>query len=217
VELLLSILGTLAAILGWLLIVALGLVLVLLLVPFHARASGRVRLQGDQDDVLDGRFRLAWGAGFLSLNGSPAHGILVRVLGIRLARLGPGAGPKAQEKRATRKKKRPDRPGRGAGWFWRHRQVLLGAGMRILRTLHLRGELRGAIGLEDPADMAIVHGLLDLAARAGLGVAVECDYLEPRLDLAGELGLRFWPAETLVVAVGQWLRPELRAALKDKA
>jgi hypothetical protein len=215
VELALSILGVLLAALGWLALGLLGLALLLVLVPVHARARGRVRLEGDGEDRLEGAFRVAWGGGLLAFTGSLEEGLWFRVLGLRLKRLRPSKDePPGREERAPREKRRG---GRGGSWLWRHRAALLRAGRRLLRTLHLEGRLWGVLGTDDPADLALVHGLLGALSAGGLATAVECDYLEARLDLEGELRLRAWPAETLVIALGLLLRPELRTALRDKA
>ncbi len=215
VALALSILCGLLTVLGWLLVGLLGLALLLVLVPVHARARGRARLEGDGEDRLEGAFRVAWGGGLLAFTGSPEEGLWLRVLDLRLKRLRPTKdAPREREAHAPPKKRGG---GRGAAWLWRHRAALLQAGRRLLRTLHLEGRLCGVVGLDDPADLAPVHGLLQALAACGLVTDVECDYLEARLDLAGELRLRAWPAETLVIALGLLLRPELRAALRDKA
>jgi hypothetical protein len=220
VELALSILGVLLGVLGWLLVALGGLLLLLVLVPVHARAVGRVRLEGDGGDRLEGAFRVAWGGGLLGLTGSLEEGLWLRLLGLRLARLRPGKGGPRRPERGQPRRAAPEkdrRGGRGASWFWRHRAALLRAGRRLLRTLHLEGRLRGVLGLDDPADLAPLHGLLQALSACGLVIEVECDYLEARLDLEGELRLQAWPAETLFVGLVQLLRPELRAALRDKA
>jgi hypothetical protein len=215
VDLALSILGVLLGVLGWLLVALGGLLLVLLLVPVHARAGGRVRLEGDEGDRLEGAFRVAWGGGLLAFTGSLEEGLWLRVLGLRLKRLRPAKDEPHERQEHAPPKKRGG--GRGGSWLWRHRAALLRAGRRLLRTLHLEGQLCGVVGLDDPADLAPVHGLLQALAACGLVADVECDYLEARLDLAGELRLRAWPAETLAVGLAQLWRPELRAALRDKA
>ncbi|HSA20721.1 MAG TPA: hypothetical protein P5076_04665 [Myxococcota bacterium] len=220
VELALSILGVLLGVLGWLLVGLLGLALLLVLVPVHARAAGRARLEGDEGDRLEGTFRVAWGAGLVVFTGSLGEGLWLRVLGLRVARLRPGHGPGRGAKVAhpeERPGRQAERRGRGGAWFWRHRRALLGAARRLLGTLHLRGRLRGVVGMEDPADAALLHGLLLALGALGVETEVECDYLEARLDLAGELRLRAWPAETLAVALELLFRRELRAALRDRA
>lgn len=217
VELWLSILGVLLTVLGWLLAVLGALVLLLLLVPTQARVRGRVRLEDGAEDVLEGAFRVAWGGGLLGLSGSLREGIWLRGLGLRLKRLRPGRGAAKDEAPGKEKPRKKKAGGRSGAWAWRHRGALYRAGRLLLGTLHLEGELEGVLGLADPADTARAEGLLRALRAAGLETDVACDYLDERFDLAGELRLRVWPVETLVVALGLLFRAELRAALRDKA
>ena len=74
----LSILGT---IILWTVGLALALVLVALVVPFHLQAGGAA-----DDDRLEGRVRMRWGWWLLVVRADSAAGIDARVLGIRVWR-----------------------------------------------------------------------------------------------------------------------------------
>jgi hypothetical protein len=202
----------LLAVLLWLGIVLGGLLLVVLLVPVHVRAWGRV-----DDESADGRVRVRWGGGIVSFHASPA-GLELRVLGLRVSRLR-GAGAAGRRPKRKREEHEEEGGGRGPGWAWRHRRALLRAVSRLLAALHPRGRVSGVLGLGDPADMAALFALLSQAQQRWrrLELDVACDWTEEVIDLEGAVRAVVWPVELAIVLLVVRLRPDVRRALRADA
>lgn len=200
------------AVLAWIGIVLGALLALLLLVPLDARAEGRIG-----EDVLDGRVRVRWGGGVVSVRLSAQGGALY-LFGIRLFRLKGDRG-RPRPVREPEEPRRRDKRRRRALWYWRHRRTLLRAGLRLLRAVHPRGRLSGRIGLGDPTDDAAVHGLLAWARGRWprLALDVECDWVEEVVELEGRVRAIIWPVELLVVLLVVRLSGDVRRALREPA
>lgn len=199
-------------VLAWIGVVLGALLALLLLVPLDARAEGRIA-----EDVLDGRLRVRWGGGVVSVRLSPEGGALY-LFGLRLFRLpGERGEPRPQPERKERRRR--GKPRRRTLWYWRHRRTLLRAGLRLLRAVHPRGRLAGRIGLGDPTDDAAVHGLLAWARGrwSRLALDVECEWVEEVVELEGRVRAIIWPVELLVVLVLVRLSGDVRRALREPA
>ena len=204
----------LLAILMWIGIVVAGLVLLVLFVPVHVRAWGRV-----DDESADGRVRARWGGGIVSFHVSRA-GFELRVLGLRVARFrAAGTSAQRRKERPEREREEGRKSGRGAGWAWRNRRTFLRAGLRVLAALHPRGWVRGTIGLGDPMDMAALFALLEQGRNRWrrLELDVACDWTEEVLDLEGAVRAILWPVELGVVLLVVRLRSDVRRALRAPA
>lgn len=199
-------------ILAWIGIVLGALLGLVLLVPLHARAGGRLSgLRGT------GRVRASWGWFALVLRAGPGEGVRIRLFGIPVWRYKgrshepddeAGAGEKAERK-----------PGPSAGQLWRNRRVLWSALLRLVGTLHLRGRLAGRVGLDDPADTAMVDlflGQLRQRVRA-VDWRVQCDYVDEVLELEGQVRMWIWPVQVVWVALVTWLDRDVRRALRATA
>jgi hypothetical protein len=190
--------GVVLSILG---IVALAMLLpvaLLLVVPTTVLAFGAVGPQR-----LDGRAEVSWGAGAISFDAS-RHGAFVRLFGrpvhrVRhLPRRGPKA-PKPESEDDTEPRKR--------------RRVRARTVVRItrrgLRSLRFRARLAGRVGTGCPAQTARLFGVL--AASRHLGPALDTrrlhvDWVEPALDMEGELTARIWPAGLAWIVATELIR-----------
>ncbi|MBN1773011.1 MAG: hypothetical protein JXB32_17215 [Deltaproteobacteria bacterium] len=196
------------AILLWVGVVLGALLALLLLVPLDARAEGRI-VGGE----LDGRARLRWGGGFLSVRFGP-QGVALHLLGLRILRLR-GGGPHEPDGEHARERRRR----RPATWYWRHRRTLWRAGVRLLRAAHPRGRLTGRVGLGDPADDAALCTVLSQAGGRWprLELDVACDWVEEVVELEGRLSAIVWPLELAVVLLLVRFSGDVRRALREPA
>ncbi len=209
--------SVLLSILAWLLI-ALGALLGLLLVmPLGVRASGEV-------EGLDahGRVDLWWGLGLIGVRLEPGASGLA-LFGVRVHRFEPdspeeaaGERQKKRERRAAKKARKAERPGkRGPGWAYRHRRLLLELARKAVVLLHLRGSVEGLVGLDDPADTAALDLLFEAMARRApwLEQDLRCDFTDERLWLRGQVRAWMWPLEAGVVILAALARRDVRRAL----
>ena len=198
--------------------IGLGSILGLLLfVPLHLRAEGRIEgLSGS------GRVRARWGWFVLIFDLASGSGARLRLFGLTLSRFKGRAQPSrasGQKKKKKEKKKEKKKPGGGFGHFWRKRKTLLRLALRILATLHPRGRLQGVVGLDDPADTA----WLDLALWQLRGrwqtfeVDVSCDFTDEALELDGEFKAWIWPIQVLFVGLLLMLNKRNRRALRARS
>lgn len=186
--------------------VALGLVALALLMPFHLDARGWI-----EDGDGAGRAQVRWGGWLVVFRADTESGITLRLLGIRVWRLGerrrdPRKAAKKQAKRETqRQKKREEGRGARRGGVFRHRHALLRTLGAIWRAIPVRGHLYGAIGLSDPGDTAAVFAAIEPFNRSGRGVDfdLEPDWVESTVALDGALTLRLWPIHILLALL--WL------------
>lgn len=196
-----------ASILLTLLTVVGVLVAVVLVAPIALRVDGAV-----DGEALDGRLavRARWALGVLGLDYALGRGATFRVLGVPVARVGPGGDREAKREKKRRKQARRERrrrrpkKSRGAGWAWRHRRLLQRALLRLLGTLHLRGHVHGVVGLPEPDETAWLDvALRQLRARTPPGlIDVDVDYTDAVLDLEGRVSSWLIPAHPLLVALG---------------
>lgn len=217
-----SALLTLLVILGWIAAVALGLLLLVLLFPFHLRARGAVR-DGEPSGLADAR----WAFGVVAVAAVP-DGLVLRVAGLRVWRRGwrelfgeakaDGTAQKRAEKGEDGKaERRREAKGEGRGGRGRalrdHRRALLRMLARFGRALHLRLRAAGVVGLYDPVDTAALVSALRLIGQVpGVELALEIDWLDGTLEGEAEGSARVWVPELLAVAVGFLLRRESRTA-----
>lgn len=197
----------LLAVLAWVGIVLGALLALLLLVPLDARAEGRLA-----DGELDGRARVRWGGGVLSVRFGP-QGVGLYLLGLRVRQLRGEPHGSHREREARRK------PGRRADWYWRHRRTLWRAGLRLLGAAHPRGRVAGRVGLGDPADTATVHALLSWAEGRWprLELDVACDWVEDVVELEGRVRTIVWPPELAIVLLSVRFSGDVRRALREPA
>jgi hypothetical protein len=204
-----------ATVLIWLLGIIGGLLLLVFLMPIGLRARGMFAPWR-----ATGRVDLNWAWGLLGVRLSREKGTQLRLLGFYL----PGFRV-SEEKKAERKEKKAKKRAekkeekkaagkkrkRGARWAWRNRRLFI----RCARALHLRGMLRGTIGVGDPADTAELRLLLDPALERlpGFDARLAWDYLDEVLDLEGALRARIWPVELACILLLTLTRGESRRAL----
>jgi hypothetical protein len=194
---------TLGAFILWLAAFAILLLGAALALPVTVRASGRV-----DEEQLWGRIHAAWAWGIASVSLSP-EGREVKLFGLVLPRR-----PARERPSARRKTPRP-RP--KLGELRQHAPALLTALRRLFSTLHARWSIEGQAGFDDPADTAVAAALVHQAALAlptPIHVAIEPDYLESVVRLRSTLVVRAWPGEVVFVLLRQWVRRDVRRALK---
>ncbi len=194
----------------------LGLVVLVVVVPFRARATGSVH-----DATLAGNARFDWALGFLSLDVDPRRAAL-RVASIPVARFPLGTererekqGPRRVRRREQRREKgMPGTPARIRAVV-AEREALQRIFARLGRTLHLRVRARGSIGTGDPADAAALAALgAALGAIPGVELALGIDWIDEALELELELAARIWIAQLLLVAAAVLLARRDRRALR---
>src|SRR5574341_257132 len=194
----------------------LGLVLLLVLVPFRARASGSVQV-----GVPAGAARVDWGLWLLAVEVDSNRRLTLRLLELPVARFTLRAAREPGKERRPRKAK-PERKGKaGAGGLQRlraavaEREPFQGMAARLARALHLRLRASGRVGIGDPADTAALWALLAaLRALPFVELAIELEWVEEALELELELSARIWLAELLVVAALLLLARSNRRALR---
>ena len=87
---------------------------------------------------------------------------------------------------------------------------------RFVGLFHIRGIIQGEVGLDDPADTAWLGMLCQLAAARvpGLILALRIDYTGEVLQISGNLRTWLWPAQVVLVAIGQLFRRDVRQLLR---
>lgn len=176
-----------------------GLVLAVgLLVPVWVRAQGTFT-----QARVDALATASWGGGLVRARATPHEGMVVRLGGLAVYRVRAADFVRedaAPESRAPRDRKQ--------GWRirWRTGRRIVA---RVLRSMRLRTAVRGRIGAGDPADTALVFGVL-ASTRAWLprldtrGLTV--DWLEPAVDVEGEVHGRIWPAAIAWILITEFAR-----------
>jgi hypothetical protein len=217
-----SVLLFLLAVLAWILLAAVGLALLVIAFPVHLRGRGAVH-----DGEPSGAVRVAWAFGLLAGELTPA-GLAFRVAGAPVYRAGFRELLRRRKEAPERAEKDEDeedhgrearQKGRGKlSATLENRRILLAILKRFARALHLRLRVRGRVGLADPADTAVLAGLLpSLGQVPGVELDVELDWLDETLE--GEVvgSARVWVPELLWVAALLLLRREHRAAVRALA
>lgn len=183
----------LAAIAALIVAILAGTLLLLAFLPFRFAASGTFT-----EARVDGRVAVTWGP--MSVDASPDQGAHVRLLGrsVYRARLG---GTPDRTRPATSKKRR-----RGQLPQWR---VMVRIVRRVITSLHLSARIRGRVGTGDPADTAHLFGAIALLRNRCPEIdwdGLQVDWLEPRVDLEGEVGGRVVVASVAWIAAREWVR-----------
>lgn len=192
----------------------LGLVLLVVLLPFRARVFGSVH-----DGEPEGVAGVDWGLGLLGVEIDTWRRVRLWVAWLPVARF-------AVRERRVKPERPPKKPRREkeaaeAGAFQRLRAALAERAAfrrmaaRIVRAVHLRARATGRIGTGDPADAAALFALLQpLRALPGVELELELDWVEEALELELEVGARIWIAELLAVAALLLLERPNRRALR---
>lgn len=201
----------------------LGLVVLLVLVPFRARASASVH-----EGAPAGRARVDWALGLLSVEIDARRRGALRVAEIPVARfaLGAASGRTKKDRRRRRpregkREREAEREKKKAGALARLRAVLgeraafQGMAARLARALHLKVRASGRVGTGDPADTAALGALAAaLGTLPGVELALGLEWVEEALEGDLELAARIWIAELLVVAALLLLARRHRRALR---
>lgn len=203
-----------ASVLVWLLIIVGTLLLLVVLMPLGLRASGAVGM--DAPWGVTGELNVRWAWGLLGVRVARGEGAQLLLLGFGVARVRGAASEekrekKKEKKRARKERKKGRRRKRGVRWALGNRRLFA----RLLRGLHLRGALRGTIGLGDPADTADVALLVRPVVEwlPWVEARLDWDYVDEVLDLEGTIQARIWPAELVAVFVTALVRGRSRRAL----
>ena len=80
---------------------------------------------------------------------------------------------------------------------------------RVVPSLRMRARLAGRVGTGDPADTATLWGLLVTSRTLVGGLdthALSIDWMEPAIDLEGQVEGRLWPAAILWIAASEYAR-----------
>jgi hypothetical protein len=189
---------------------ALGLLLLVMLVPFQAQASASIN-----EAALSGAAGVEWGRGLFALQISSERGLAFRVLGISVPRPWRRRRHEAREERRRKKRARaPRKRKRSRLALWQGR-ALLRMVARLAPALRLRLRVKGTVGAGDPADTALLAGLAQLMDGVpGVKLDLGWEWLDEQLDLDVEGSARIWIAHLLcVTAALLWVR-ENRAALR---
>ena len=171
----------------WILIaVVLAGLLAVALVPIRLAAQGAFT-----QARVDARATASWGLGLLTFELTPAQGGRLRLVGLPVYRVRLSDSENQEEepsKPPPRTRRRRFRP---------TLRFLARVTRRVVRSLHLRGTLRGRVGAGNPADTATLFGAL-VVVRRWLPLIdtqdLEVDWLEPAVELEADVGARLWPA-----------------------
>jgi hypothetical protein len=192
----------------------LGLLLLLVLLPFRARASGAVH-----DGEPAGVARVDWGFGLLGFEIGTDRRVGVQVAWLPPARF--ALREKREKPERSPKKPKREKSEAKAGALRRFRAALAEReafrrmAARLLRALHPRLRASGRVGTGDPADAAALFALLEaLRTLPGVELELELDWVEEALELELEVGARVWIAELLAVAAVLSLERPNRRALR---
>jgi hypothetical protein len=192
----------------WIVAVVGALLALGVLLPMHVRAAGSV------DDLsLEGQARIRWAWGLVSVRLTQEQGVTLHLVGLRMwtfRRRGPKDTPDDEPK--GRKKRTKE----STQWLLRHRLTALQLLKRLIRTLRLQLQVRGTLGLDDPAATALVtRGLANLlGASEAVSWQVEPDWLDERVLLNGEFRARIWLAHLGLVLLGGLLHRETRQMIR---
>jgi hypothetical protein len=209
----------LLALVAWILALLGGVLLLLIVVPIHLRASGELCLEPWTGEA---QLEARWAWGLLAFRLGYPEGAGLFMFGRRVKRIEPPSEEEKQKKKAQKKEKKEQQQQkkkgkkRGLGWFLRHRRTMFRAAGRLLRTLGPEARIRGTVGLGDPADTAVLLQAVWLADRVvpGLVLELQPDYVEDVLELQGRARLRVWLLYTLAVAVALLFRRDTWAMLR---
>lgn len=200
-------LAVVLSVLLWAGVALLGLALLLLAMPLHLEAQGAVG-----EDHLEGRVQARWGWLLLRLRADAVTGVDLRVLGLRVWRL--RSWKRSRDDNDDDDDDRPDEPrrrgrrGPSTRQIWPHRKGLARLVRAVLSAIPVRGHLFGTIGLSDPADTAMVFGIIDGIAERSHAIDVDIgpDWVDETVDLDGAIGVRLWPAHVLMALGWQLIR-----------
>jgi len=211
VSVILSVLLWLAAVLGLLL-------LALLVVPLQARGEGRVL-----EEELDGELRVRWGFGLIGVRLSSRRPSGFTLCGLRVAGLPRRSAEERQEKKREKKQERAKKQGsrsrRGLRWSLAHREGLRRVLRRALGALGLRLEVRGRLGLGDPAETALAELIAgELRRLRAVRLELAWDYLDDVVELEARGRARLWLLEVVGIGLALLLADrEVRALLRAPA
>jgi hypothetical protein len=189
-------------------LVLLGLLAAVLLTPLRLRAWGAA---GELE--LWGRFEARWGP--LALRMGTDLEARASVVGIPFRLRTTRTEPEAETEEKPRARRWPSvgrlgelrRDGRAIG-------AMLRQGLRVV---HLRLEIHGTMGLDDPADTATARAVAELADDA-LPAAVRLDLrdhlLEDRTQLGGAISARAIPAQLALLVITWLVRADTRRVLR---
>jgi hypothetical protein len=192
----------------------LGVVLLaVVLVPFGARADGRV-----SDAAIEGAVELRWLFGLVAVRVASGGRGGFYLLGFRVSRpRASGSSGERERKRKAGRRKPSAKKKRGLGWLVRSRRALMGAARRLLAATGFRLKLSGRLGLGDPAETAVLVPLVaQLGRLPGVSLELGWDWIEEVIDLEARARARIWLAELLVVGVGLLLDREVRRMLRAR-
>ena len=178
-----------------------------LFVPF------RLFMRGGYNRCFYGLFRAAWLGGFVSAEHSLKENVTVFFLGtVPIYR----SGVKRKKKRRPApekegKKKKKDLLDLALGF-----PVILKSLGKIIISLSPRGELKGRVGLGDPADTGFFFGSFSaLNSVCRLSVTVTPDFERRAFVFEGILSVRVLFASLLAILAGAALSPGGRRILRQ--
>ena len=194
---------------------ATGALAALILVPFVVRAAGCFGTE------KRARLRVGWAAGAVVVDYRMPRAILeVTLVGVRIYRReGPRhMRPKPEEKEQRKPQSKPGVPKKSArlGRVPACWPGIVRVLRRVWRSLAIRARGRCVVGLADPADTAMVAGLLNaVRGMLVLPVHVAPDFDAERLVFEGQVRVRAWLAEWVAIGVGVLLSTDMRNLIRD--
>ncbi len=190
--------GVLLSIVLWTVLVLFGVVVAALVIPTEVAAEGIV-----SPDLLDGSADVWWAWGLVRVHADPADGVVLRLAGLRVWTV--RGAPEPKEPRPPKKRDDKERSKRTRP----SARMVIRIARRALASLRLRLRVVGRIGVGDPYETAKLFGTLLAADRLLPGLdarGVEIDWLEPVVDLDGQLRGRIWPVAIAWIAAAEWWR-----------
>jgi hypothetical protein len=181
---------------------------IILLVPFH------ISLSGGYKEKFFSRVILVWLGGLFKAEYSMIEWKLC-------FSLGPLDKSKTFEKKekklkSVKKEKRKKKKKKDRKKIASNPVYAMSLLKKIVKSLSLRGSVRGVIGLDNPADTGMLFGLLGVCSTVlPIPVSITPNFERETVEIDGNLKLRIILGELLVIAVGLLFTKEGRVILKN--
>jgi hypothetical protein len=200
----------LLAIVGYSLLGLLGLLALLVAVPFELRGRGRL-----SDEAVAGDAVVSWGFGLLGVRLSSESGVEIRLFGRRVKRVRLAARSVKEKKPKKGAPRRRQKRSQSLSSILEHLGAYWHMAGRLVGALRLRLYLSGVVGLDDPSTTWMA---MEAARRLdGLSdnviVDIEFNFLDEDWDVEAEMSARLWLLHLLVLMVAMLIKRETRQAL----
>ncbi len=188
-----------------------GFLLLLLLVPIHLQAVGRLK-----DEMAYGWLKVSWGWNFLAVQLSSWRKIKISLLGFSFRQRSlPQRAVRETSTKPQQKKKTRDRIHLAS--VFNHRKAIFRIIGRLLHTLRLRFKIDGTVGFRNPVHFIVARKLLTRFDHLAPWLSLNIQHPDANevISLEAKLQIRAWPIHLIAVSIGLLLGDkEVRQALQ---